>query len=156
VTVIRHVSPPPDTHGERPSARAPISRCSYLLSFLTLGGLHAILPATTESTLTPFRSFTYMPYAATTPRRVGGTAHSPQKTSAKRSPSACKPFVLIFLAHPHPLTPIESYSCKNHGGGGARKRQIFSRSPGFPPRAPYRYPKIPTKLAYNRSPILAS
>jgi hypothetical protein len=26
---------------------------------------------------------------------------------------------IIFFAHPHPLTPIESYSCKKQGGGGA-------------------------------------
>jgi hypothetical protein len=27
------------------------------------------------------------------------------------------PFRITFFAHPHPLTPIESYSCKKQGGG---------------------------------------
>ena len=31
-----------------------------------------------------------------------------------------KSFRMIFFAHPHPLTPIESHSCKNRGVGVAR------------------------------------
>jgi len=35
---------------------------------------------------------------------------------------------IIFFAHPYPLTPIESYSCKKQGGGvGSRSRAVSFR-----------------------------
>src|SRR5580704_12358219 len=33
---------------------------------------------------------------------------------------------IIFFAHPHPLTPIESYSCKKQGGGGPHPDRLAS------------------------------
>ena len=44
------------------------------------------------------------------------TACPEKRRGASRS--ATIPFRIIFFAHPHPLTPIESYSCKKHRGGG--------------------------------------
>jgi len=45
---------------------------------------------------------------------------------------------IIFFAHPHPLTPIESYSCKNKGKGAPAFLQPSNlptfQPPNFPPR----------------------
>ena len=42
------------------------------------------------------------------------------RSSLQALPHAAIPFRMTFFAHPHPLTPIESYSCKNRGEGGTR------------------------------------
>ena len=42
---------------------------------------------------------------------------TPPKFSIQTA-SASNSHRMIFLADPHPLTPMESYSCKNRGGGG--------------------------------------
>jgi hypothetical protein len=38
--------------------------------------------------------------------------------ATRHSPLTTIPFRITFFAYPHPLTPIESHSCKNRGEGG--------------------------------------
>ena len=65
-------------------------------------------------------------------------------------PPANNPFRITFFAHPHPLTPMESYSCKNRGEGGILRPNYFF--PRFPqpcntqPRAMPLNPRIFIRL----------
>src|SRR5271163_2273580 len=48
----------------------------------------------------------------------GGVRSRTKISSLPFSVIAAIPFRMIFFAHPHPLTPIESYSCKKQGRVG--------------------------------------
>jgi len=75
-------------------------------------------------------------------RGVGYTAQSkffsPPHASLNHSSFATIPFRITSFAHPHPLTPIESYSCKKHRGGGLLQKinsQFRQQRPGSWPNA---------------------
>jgi hypothetical protein len=77
--------------------------------------------------------------------------HSPVLSEVERalvyassSPMATIPFRIIFFVHPHPLTPIESYSCKKQGGGGP-----FQSPPLLSPTTPADAQRHPQPLSVH-------
>jgi hypothetical protein len=64
----------------------------------------------------------------------GGANSQTEISSLTLSALAAIPFRITFFAHPHLSTPIESYSCKKHRGGGPRPRTPKIH-PGSAPRA---------------------
>jgi hypothetical protein len=65
----------------------------------------------------------------TLPQSIGFAAALPNPLSASRNP-----FRIIFLDDPHPLNPMESYSCKKQGGGGVLSLPLSPSSSSDSPR----------------------
>jgi hypothetical protein len=80
---------------------------------------------------------------------LGACEASSARIHPDRNRAATKPNRITFLDDPHPLSPIESYSCKNDGGRG------YARASGFDlpvSRPTHLLPRIPSNLKSLRTP----